>query len=267
MAEIRPPAVAGMFYPGQSNALREAIEGYLQQATSPHLSPVRALIAPHAGYMYSGPVAAYAYRLLSEQEIKPQRVFILGPSHRAWFPGVAVSDVDGFRTPSGVQPVDRVFATEISERWRIFSAINTPHEPEHCLEVQVPFLQMVLPDIPIVPMLFGEVDPIEVGKALLEILRPEDLIIVSSDLSHYHANKAAHDIDARFLDAILKGDKRGVAGSEACGQAPALTLMTIAEDRGWQPHLLDYRTSGDVTGEQRQVVGYAAVAYVEGGRA
>ncbi len=267
MAEIRPPAVAGMFYPGQPEDLRDEIEAYLRQATTPQLSKIRAVIVPHAGYMYSGPVAAYAYRLLSEQSTKPHRVFILGPSHRTWFPGVAVSDVDGFRTPLGVQPVDRAYVTEISERWRIFNATNTPHEPEHCLEVQVPFLQVVLPDVPMVPMLFGEVDPIEVGNALREILRPDDLVIVSSDLSHYHANKAAHEIDARFLDAILKGDKRGVASSEACGQAPALALMTVAEDRGWQSHLLDYRTSGDVTGEQRQVVGYAAVAYVEGDQA
>jgi MEMO1 family protein len=267
MTEIRPPAVAGMFYSGQPEALREEIEAYLRQAATPQLSPVRALIAPHAGYMYSGRVAAYAYRLLSEQETKPQRIFVLGPSHRAWFPGVAVADVDGFRTPLGVQPVDHECVIELSERWRIFSAINTPHEPEHCLEVQVPFIQTVLPEVPIVPMLFGEVDPIEVGKALLEVLKPRDLIIVSSDLSHYHTNRQAHETDRQFLNALIEDDKSGVAGGEACGQAPALTLMTVAEDRGWQPHLLDYRTSGDITGEQRQVVGYAAVAYTEGDQA
>jgi MEMO1 family protein len=263
MSETRSPAVAGMFYPAQEATLRHDIDAYLQRATPPDLAPVRAVIVPHAGYIYSGPVAAYAYRLLANQSTRPRRALILGPSHRAWFPGVAVADVDGFHTPLGTHPVDREFAVQLSKRWSLFSAINTPHGPEHCLEVQVPFIQTVLPDVPIVPMLFGDVSAEEVGQALDDVLTPDDLIIVSSDLSHYHSNEAAHTKDRRFLDGVLNGDRQRVAAGEACGQAPILALMVIAEARRWRAHLLDYRTSGDITGERRQVVGYAAVAYVD----
>jgi AmmeMemoRadiSam system protein B len=158
--------------------------------------------------------------------------------------------------------VDRVYAKTLSGDERVFSAISSPHEPEHCLEVQYPFIQTVYPDVPTLPMLFGEIDPVVVGEILNEVLREDDLIIVSSDLSHYHDNTSAHKLDQRLLDAVLHGDEAGVRQGEACGQAPILALMTIAKARGWQPHLLNYRTSGDITGDRRQVVGYAAVAYV-----
>ncbi|MBN1247947.1 MAG: AmmeMemoRadiSam system protein B [Anaerolineae bacterium] len=263
MTEIRPPAVAGMFYPGDADELREMIARYMADASPETLGPVHAVIVPHAGYVYSGPVAAYAYKLLQSQERQPNRIFLLGPSHRSWFPSVAIADVDGFETPLGVQPVDRAFAQTLAEDSDLFSAITSPHVPEHCLEVQVPFIQTIFPETPIVPMLFGETDPIAVAKALKGHLGDEDLIIVSSDLSHYHDNQRAHAIDQRFLNALLRGDHEGVLHGEACGQAPILTLMTLLEYFDWQPHLLDYRTSGDTAGGQRQVVGYAAVAYVD----
>jgi AmmeMemoRadiSam system protein B len=127
----------------------------------------------------------------------------------------------------------------------------------------VPFIQTVFPETPIVPMLFGETTPVAVGEVLKHRLNDDDLIIVSSDLSHYHSNQQAHKLDRQFLDALLEGDQDSIRHGEACGQGPILTLMTLLDCFGWQPHLLDYRTSGDTTGEQRQVVGYAAVAYVE----
>ncbi|MGC9348242.1 MAG: AmmeMemoRadiSam system protein B [Anaerolineae bacterium] len=263
MADIRPPAVAGMFYPADPKELKLTIQEYLEAADPPELSSVRSVIVPHAGYVYSGPVAAYAYKLLAAQSERPRRILVMGPSHRAWFPGVAVADVDGFRTPIGTQPVDREFVGALTDDRSIFSAVTSPHTPEHCLEVQYPFIQTVLPDVPTVPMLFGEVDPIEVGEALDEVLQPGDLVLVSSDLSHYHANEQAHRLDRSFLDALLEDDKQGVARGEACGRAPVLALMIIAERRNWHPHLLDYRTSGDTSGNRSQVVGYAAVAYTE----
>ncbi len=263
MADIRPPAVAGMFYPADPGVLRREIDAYMAAVTVPYLEGVRAVIAPHAGYVYSGPVAAYAYRLLSAQHSRPGRIIIMGPSHRSWFPGVALADVDGFATPLGTQPVDRAFVKALTESQDLFSAVNAPHTPEHCLEVQIPFIQTVFPDVPVVPMLFGETDPIAVGRELDRILEDTDLIIISSDLSHYHDNRMAHTIDRQFLDALLAGDRQGVLKGEACGQAPALALMTIAESRNWHPQLLDYRTSGDTSGNTRQVVGYAAVAYTE----
>ncbi len=261
----RPPAVAGMFYPSDPDELKQRIQQYLDAADPPALGVVRALIAPHAGYPYSGPVAGYAYKLLAQQPAPPDRIFILGPSHRSWFPGVAAADVDAFRTPLGEHPVDRAFIRDLAESSDIVSAISTPHEPEHCLEVQYPFIQIVCPDVPTVPMLFGEVDPQAVGSLLSETLGENDVVIVSSDLSHYHNNSTAHTLDQQLLDALLASDMEGVAEGEACGEAPIRAMMTIAKDRGWEPHMLDYRTSGDTTGNKSQVVGYAAVAYTEEG--
>lgn len=266
MADIRSPAVAGMFYPAQPDVLRAEIIGYLEAADPPALTSVRAVIVPHAGYMYSGPVAAYAYRLLADQPKAPARILILGPSHRSWFPGVAAADVDGFRTPLGIQPVDRAYVRKLAQSSSLFSAINTPHIAEHCLEVQYPFIQVIWPEVPTVPLLFGQVDPLAVAADLNAHLSANDLIVVSSDLSHYHTNEIAHKLDRELLNALVRGDKSTVAQKEACGMAPILTLMTLAESGGWQPHLLDYRTSGDITGDTRQVVGYAAVAYTQEAR-
>ncbi len=263
MTDLRPPVVAGMFYPAEAAILRQEIDRYMEAAQTPDLAPVRGVIVPHAGYVYSGPVAAYAYKLLAEQETRPDRIFVLGPSHRSWFPGVAIADVDGFQTPLGVQPVDREYAGALASEERVFSAITAPHTPEHCLEVQIPFIQTILDAVPIVPMLFGEVDPIEVGKLLNGRLTPRDLLVISSDLSHYHSNEAAHRLDRGFIDAVLAGNVEGVASGEACGQSPIITLMTLAKSHHWQPHLLDYRTSGDITGDHSQVVGYAAIAYTD----
>jgi AmmeMemoRadiSam system protein B len=261
---IRPPAVAGQFYPATPNQLRKDIDGYLAQATPPALTNVRAVIAPHAGYMYSGSVAAYAYQLLSEQAIPPQRIYLLGPAHRVPFHGVALTEFEAFKTPLGDHPVDTAQVKHLIATASVFNALSAPHAMEHCLEVHIPFLQAIFPAVPIVPMLFGQVDPTTVGKWLHQVLEPDDLIIVSSDLSHFHNNEKAHQLDKHFLDAVLAGDERGVQLGEACGNAPALALMTVAKQRGWQPHILDYRTSGDVTGNVWEVVGYASLAYVEG---
>ena len=263
MADIRPPAVAGMFYPSDPAKLREDVGRYLAAASVPALQGVRAVVAPHAGFVYSGPVAAFAYQVLALQKSAPERILLLGPSHRTWFPGVAVADVDGFSCPLGTHLVDREYVRRLTAERDLFTADNRPHGPEHCLEVHIPFLRVVLPDAPVVPMLFGQVDPVEVGRSLLTILEDNDLVIVSSDLSHYHSNRAAHTTDRQFLDALLAGDRAGVLKGEACGQAPALAMMVVAAARGWRPQLLDYRTSGDISGETRQVVGYAAVAYTE----
>lgn len=258
---VRPPAVAGMFYPSDSDELKDMVRQYIDEADPPGLNPVRSLIAPHAGYPYSGPVAGYAYKVLAQQPEPPARIFILGPSHRSWFPGVAAADVDAFRTPLGEHPVDRAFIQDLAESSNLVSAISTPHEPEHCLEVQYPFIQAVCPEVPTVPMLFGEVDPQAIGDLLDEVLSEDDLVIVSSDLSHYHNNRTAHTLDRQLLDAILASDMAAVASGEACGESPIRAVMTVAQNRGWEPHLLDYRTSGDTTGNTSQVVGYAAVAY------
>ena len=260
-ASIRRPAVAGMFYPDDPKVLKQAIEDYVAAATPPPLAAVRAVIAPHAGYVYSGPIAGFAYRLLAAQPAAPSRIYLLGPAHRAWFQGVALGDYESFATPLGQTPVDRETLAQLAERDPWFQRLPQAHQGEHCLEVQVPFLQYVLPGVPIVPLLFGDVNPEVVGRVLDALLAPEDMIVVSSDLSHYHSYADAARRDTAFIEAVCSGDQAAVAHGEACGQTPILTVMSLAARRNWQPQLLDYRNSGDTAGDRRQVVGYAAIAY------
>lgn len=259
---IRRPSVAGMFYPDDPAILRQAVADFLTAATPPEpRTEVRAIIVPHAGYVYSGPVAAFAYRLLAELPVPPPRVYLMGPAHRAWFQGVALGDFDGFATPLGVIPVDVAAASRLIERDPWFQPLGQAHQGEHCLEVQLPFLQHLWAQVPIVPLLFGDVNPEVVAHVLDAMLEPADLIVVSSDLSHYHSYSDAARRDTTFIEAILQGDQIAVAHGEACGQAPILSVMALAARRGWHAHLLDYRNSGDTAGDRRQVVGYAAIAY------
>ena len=259
---IRHADVAGMFYAGDADVLRQDIAHYLAAATPSAPGTVKALVVPHAGYMYSGAVAAFGYKLLADQPM-PRRLILMGQSHRSWFQGVALTDVDAFRTPLGDQPVDRQRSAALAGASPLFSIQTAAHASEHCLEVQVPFIQSIWPQVPIVPLLFGEVDPLQVGELLQTLLEPGEIIIVSSDLSHYHGNATAHLLDRHFIDALLGGEMAGIARGEACGQVPALALTLISQHRGWKPQLLDYRTSGDVTGDESRVVGYAAIAYME----
>lgn len=263
MESTRPAAVAGMFYSDHAAELRKQLGEFLEKSTHPELDHVRAIIVPHAGYVYSGQTAACAYKLLADQSHPPKRIYLLGPAHRVWFEGVALADYTAFQTPLGKYPVDRAKIQDMTEKSPLFKTLNPPHLPEHSLEVQLPFLQSIYANIPLVPMLFGEVDPLAVGQLLNAILEPGDLIIVSSDLSHFHDNQTAHKIDRHFLETLLNADQSGASKGEACGQGPILALMTIAKARNWAPHLLDYRTSGDVAGDPQRVVGYAAVAYEE----
>lgn len=260
--KIRPPAVAGAFYPRSVSQLNQMIDNYMSEADAPALDQVRAVIAPHAGYVYSGPIAAFSYEVLKEQE-PPERIYLLGPAHRVWFPGVALADYEAFQTPLGNQQVDQEALHALADDSDLFHLLPHAHDNEHSLEVQLPFLQRLYPDAPIVPLLFGNVDPQEVGRALAKHLEPQDLIVVSSDLSHYHDYTAARQLDQTFIDAVLANNPVQVDKGEACGRAPILTVMTIAEQRGWKPHLLDYRSSGDTAGDKAQVVGYAAFAYTE----
>jgi hypothetical protein len=262
--KVRAPAVAGMFYPGNAVELRRAIEKYMEQATPPMLESVYAVIVPHAGYIYSGPTAGFAYKLLARQAPQassPQRVILMGPAHRFPFSGVALGDYAAFRTPLGELPVDQAFIQTLTQGASVFSSLPQAHVGEHCIEVQLPFLQVIYDEISIVPMLFGAVDPLDVADALAPHLAPDDLIVVSSDLSHFHDYETACRLDRAFVDAVLSGNKSKAAQGEACGRAPTLALMRIADERGWAPHMLDYRNSGDTAGNKREVVGYAAVAY------
>ncbi len=260
----RSMAVAGTFYPAQAEQLHEMITGFLAATPGDPLDAVRAVVAPHAGYVYSGPIAASAYRALSPTA-PPTRFYVLGPSHRTWFEGVAVGDYATLETPLGALTVDTESVQQLLQTDRCFVSLEHAHRAEHCLEVQFPFLCYLFPQTPVVPLLFGEVNPNEIARHLLPLLHSTDVLVVSSDLSHYHSYGEARTRDQTLLAALQAGDRLAAAQGEACGLAPLLTLMVIAAARGWQPHLLDYRTSGDTAGDKRQVVGYAAVAYTEVG--
>lgn len=261
---IRRPAVAGQFYPGAPEQVRKMVQRYIAEADLPQdLGRVRAVIAPHAGYIYSGPTAGYAFKALAGLPQKDWTVFLLGPAHRVYFRGVALGNYSAFRTPLGDVPVATERIDEMLARSPLYVRATEAHAPEHCLEVEIPFLQVALPSFRLVPMLFGEVDPREVGTELADHIGEDDLIVVSTDLSHYYPYERARRLDRALLDALIAGDEAAVLSGEACGRAPVVALMNVARHRGWKPHLLDYRTSGDTAGDKWQVVGYASVAYTE----
>lgn len=261
--EIRLPAVAGLFYPASAAALDSTLRQLLDAAPDRTLPNLRALIVPHAGYRYSGPVAAVAFKLLHTTPASYGTVLLLGPAHRVWVNGVAVGGFDAMETPLGIVPVDRRATAWLLSRGQPFLRHYAAHQPEHCLEVELPFLQCTVPGVHVVPLLFGDTEPALVAGHLLDLLRSrtDDLVIVSSDLSHYHPYDEAVRRDRSLLQALLAGDRSAVARGQACGLLPILTLMTLAHELGWQPHLLDYRNSGDTGGGRDAVVGYAAVAF------
>ncbi len=259
---VRPPAVAGQFYPADSGRLQREIKRYIDEASLPQdLGTVRAVMAPHAGYVYSGPTAGYAFKALEQLPARDWTVYLLGPAHRVPVDGVALGNYSAFRTPLGDVPiaVDRV--ADMVARSSIYTRAPDAHAHEHCLEVEVPFLQIALSDFQLVPMLFGQVDPQTVAEDLIDQIDDNDLIVVSTDLSHFYPYDTAERLDQDLLDAVLNGEKREVMRGEACGRAPVTTLMDIARRKSWTPQLLDYRNSGDTAGDKSRVVGYASVAY------
>ncbi len=264
---VRRPAVAGMFYPGDRAKLAAAVDGYLAEARFQELEKVRAVIAPHAGYIYSGPTAGYAFKALQAGLASTKTtVYLLGPAHRVWFDGISTGDFASMETPLGKVPVDQ---EKLRTLWALeshYQALPSAHQDEHCLEVQIPFLQQIATAFTLVPLLFCQVDARAIGRELAQLLRdePESRLVVSSDLSHFNDYETARRMDQAYLQAILDGNDRKVESQRqgACGQAPIIALMEIAAELGWTPHLLDYRNSGDTAGDKRRVVGYASIAYV-----
>ncbi len=270
--QVRRPAVAGMFYPGGRADLAEAVDGYLAEARSPEmegLESVRAVIAPHAGYIYSGPTAGYAFKALqSSLPAGRTTVYLLGPAHRVWFDAVSTGDFSSFSTPLGDAPVDQDGVRSLWTLGTHYQALPDAHRGEHCLEVQLPFLQRSVDRFSLIPLLFGQVDACTVGQELAGRLEdePDGRVVVSSDLSHFERYETAQRMDRAFLQDVLAGNQRAVEANRegACGRAPIVALMEIASQLGWTPHLLDYRNSGDTAGDKGRVVGYAAIAYTAG---
>ncbi|MBI5450128.1 MAG: AmmeMemoRadiSam system protein B [Gammaproteobacteria bacterium] len=260
MERIRPPAVAGMFYPRDTGALRMLVDTLLAGAATPALMP-KAIIAPHAGYVYSGPVAASAYALLTPLRDLIRKVVLLGPCHRAPLHGLAAPGVDFFSTPLGTIPIDQAAITMLL-RLPCVQHLDAPHASEHSLEVQLPFLQRVLGDFTLIPLVVGNTTATDVAQ-VLELLwgGPETLIIISSDLSHYLDYQAAQHLDRTTSQAIEALDDTAIGHDQACGRVPVCGLLQVAQRHGLHGQLLDLRNSGDTAGPRDRVVGYGAYAF------
>jgi AmmeMemoRadiSam system protein B len=238
-----------MFYPADSGELRRMIEGFLAAAEpGPH---PKAIIAPHAGYIYSGPIAASGYKRINPEGIS--RVVLIGPSHRVPLRGLAGSSASFWRTPLGDVPVECPAFVSVND---------AAHEQEHSLEVQVPFLQTVLGHFTLLPLVAGEASAEEVAEVLEKCWGgPETLIVISSDLSHYENYKTARAMDTAASEAILAMDERGLDYDNACGLIPVCGLLHLAKQKKLRAELVDLRNSGDTAGPRDQVVGYGAFAF------
>lgn len=254
----RQPAVAGMFYPADPLELQEMINGFMQ--ASPHDSRLmpKAIIAPHAGYIYSGPVAASAYAQLEPWRDKIQRVVLLGPSHRVPLIGLAASSDDFFHTPLGDIPIDQAAIDRIMDLSQV-KRFDAAHALEHSLEVHLPFLQTVLSSFTLVPLVVGEASPREVADVLERFWALDDtLIVISSDLSHYHDYSTAQKQDQKTSEAIEALDYEHIGYEDACGRNPVSGLLYLAKQKHLHIKTLDLRNSGDTAGPHDQVVGYGA---------
>ena len=264
MTAVRPAAVAGMFYPRDQGELARDVVELLEAASDTPLIPgwPKALIAPHAGYIYSGPVAANAYTLLRPAAGIIKRVVLLGPCHRVAVRGLALPGASEFETPLGRIEVDSSAVQALKAMPQVCMHPAT-HAQEHSLEVQLPFLQEVLGKFKLVPLVVGDASTDEVA-AVLDALwgGPNCLIVISSDLSHYHSYREAREIDGRTVQAILDF-RTDIDHEEACGATPVVGFLRAARRRGMQPELLDARNSGDTAGGHDRVVGYASFAFWE----
>lgn len=262
MSRVRQPAVAGSFYPADSRTLAAEVSAYLRDVSLPAApTPPKALIVPHAGFIYSGPVAASAYATLRGRPTPVERVVLLGPSHRVALTGLAATAADAFLTPLGAVPVDRD-AVERALEFRQVHLAEAAHQFEHSLEVQLPFLQQVLDDFSLVPFAVGDASAAEVDEVLEALWGGEEtLVVISSDLSHYYDYATAQRLDADTTRAIEAGEPDRLGSESACGRVPVRGLLLTARRHGLRCRTLDLRNSGDTAGPRDQVVGYGAYAF------
>lgn len=263
MKTVRQPAVAGRFYAGRAQRLERNVDDLLADArsrTARPESPPKALIVPHAGYVYSGPTAASGYVLLDPVATTIRRVVLLGPAHYVPFSGLALPEADAFATPLGEVRLDR----DADERLRHLPHVirsDHVHAPEHSLEVQLPFLQRVLADFALVPLVVGDATPQDVA-AVIEACwdGPETLLLISSDLSHYLPYAVADAKDADTVRQIL-ALQSPLTGRSACGARGINGMLLAAREHGLHPALVDRCNSGDTAGDKARVVGYAAISF------
>jgi len=255
MEAIRQPAVAGSFYPDDPDELHAMLDRYLGEAVNHGPFP-KALIVPHAGYVYSGPVAATGYARLKRVADRIQRVVLMGPSHRVPFRGLALSSASRFRTPLGDIPVD-TRAREVLLDLPQAHINDAAHFQEHSLEVHLPFLQATLNEFTLVPVVVGDTSPEAVCEAI-ELLwgGPETLVVISSDLSHYHDYDTASELDRTTSRAIESLAFERISHEDACGRNPVSGLLLYARRHGLHTETIDLRNSGDTAGPRDRVVGY-----------
>ena len=258
---VRQPAVAGLFYPDEPEALQRVVAGFLSEVHSQGESPPKAIIVPHAGYIYSGPVAASVYSRLVSGRDSIRRVVLLGPSHRVPFSGLAVTGASSYRTPLGDIPIDQPSCRRVLELPQVIR-LDAAHANEHSLEVQLPFLQLLLDHFELVPLVVGDVGAEEVAEVLEQLWGgPETLIVISSDLSHYHDYATAQRMDRATSESIVTLHPESLGYEDACGRIPVSGLLLLARQRGLQGELVDLRNSGDTAGDKQRVVGYGAYAF------
>ena len=262
MAHVRPPAVAGLFYPRSATALRRDVEGYLDDAAPLVVgrSAAKAVIVPHAGYVYSGSTAALAYALVRAHRAAYRRVLLLGPCHRVPVRGLALSSADAWRTPLGGVPLaDPTGLIGLP----VVGIGDGAHAPEHSLEVQLPFLQQACGEVELLPLAVGEATGEEVADVIEAAWGgPETLIVISSDLSHYLPYAAAREADAGTIADIL-ARRTPLTHRQACGATVINGMLTACRRRGLHPELLGACNSGDTAGDRSRVVGYASFAIEE----
>ena len=262
MTHTRPPAVAGLFYPGNPTELMTMVDELLAAAKPVSQTPPKALIVPHAGYIYSGSTAAMAYASLAPLRNLIKRVVLLGPTHRVAVNGIAVPEVSTFATPLGNIPLDLDTIAQLRDLPQIVFS-DRVHAQEHSLEVHLPFLQRVLNDFKLVPLAVGEASPQAVAEVLDRLWGgPETLIVISSDLSHFLPYADANRIDRDTCQHILQLDTH-IRPEQACGAYPINGLLLAAHRRGLTPSLLGLCNSGDTAGDKDRVVGYAAFSFAE----
>ncbi len=262
MQAIRPPAVAGMFYPNDESALQTLVNSFLKAIPpSNNNEAPKAIIAPHAGYIYSGAIAANVYAQLQPVSQRIKQVMLLGPSHREPLQGLATSSATYFSTPLGNVALNKTLIEKVQQFSQV-TLFDKAHAAEHSLEVQLPFLQTIFNDFKLVPLVVGNATSLQVCEILNSLWEEkETLIVVSSDLSHYLDYETACQMDKRTSQAIEDLNPKDIHYEHACGCNPINGLLSLAKQKGWQAKTIDLRNSGDTAGSKDRVVGYGAYVF------
>ena len=277
MIKIRQPQVAGAFYPADKTELQDQLGQFLTlNEKIENDQMVKLLVVPHAGYIYSGSVAAVGFKQVEGKNV--DRVILLGPSHQSWFEGVAIDENDLWETPLGKVKVDKEFSQKLIDPENKINFNSSVHQAEHCLEVEIPFLQTIFKNFKIIPLLFGNTNNQTIEKLaslIAKNLEQNTLVVISSDLSHYPNYDIANLVDQKTIRSILSGDPEkfeksiqeemaiGYPSLEtcACGEKAIKTAMLIAQKLKGRWQLIKYQNSGDITGDKSRVVGYAALKF------